>query len=917
MSFFEILDTILLKPLYLIFETVYMIVYKVTDSSGLSIVILSLFVNFLALPLYMRADTMQAEEHALERKLLRGADHIKKTFTGDERMLMLQTYYRQNHYKPAYVLRGAASLLLQIPFFIAAYHFLFDLELLRGVSFGMIYNFGKPDGMFQIGGLVINVLPIIMTVVNLMSCIIFTRGGSLKSKIQLYTMALFFMVFLYNSPAGLVLYWTLNNVFSLTKTVFCKLKNPGKMLVILASVSGAVLAVYGVFFYNYRFISFRRKALLAAAGVLLQLPLIYRIIKGKIKKREVHTGENRNVFLMGALFLTVLIGMLIPSAVMKASPQEFVDITCFYHPLWYIVSSFCMAFGTFMLWGGVFYHLANPDSKVYFERGIWIISGIAVVDYMFFGTDLGLLTSHLQFEKELSFSIKDICLNVVTVLITAFILYYFSKNRQKAVGEILGIGVLALSVMSSVNIVGICRAVESIDGTYMEEKQPEFTLSKTGKNIIVLMLDRAMGDYIPYIFHEKPELLEKFSGFTYYPNMLSLGMLTNFSTPSVFGGYEYTPLELNKRNTELLADKHDEALKVMPVLFEQNGYEVTVLDPPYAGYQWTPDLSIYEDYSGINAYVTTGKFVDPAVAQQGIQNKKRNFFCYGIFKTAPLCFQELIYDRGGYNQAELEINYITGQKREGSYIATGMRGSFVDNYNVLTALPDMTNPVEKESNTLLLMVNNATHEPMLLQEPDYVPQMRVNNTEYGKEYTERFTVDGKTLRVEEDMQLIHYHINMAAMLQLGEWFDYMRENDVYDNTRIIIVSDHGTDTYQRDDLILEDGFDIERNYALLMVKDFNSVGFETSEEFMTCADVPILATENVIKEPMNPFTGKRLGNENKIADEQYVIISIDHDIYVNNGTQFLPAKWYAVKNDMRKPENWRLVAEDAVLPLED
>ena len=48
-----------------------------------------------------------------------------------------------------------------------------------------------------------------------------------------------------------------------------------------------------------------------------------------------------------------------------------------------------------------------------------------------------------------------------------------------------------------------------------------------------------------------------------------------------------------------------------------------------------------------------------------------------------------------------------------------------------------------------------------------------------------------------------------------------------------------------------------------------------------------------------------------------MIISIDHDIYVNNGTQFLPAKWYAVKNDMRKPENWRLVAEDAVLPLED
>ena len=32
---------------------------------------------------------------------------------------------------------------------------------------------------------------------------------------QLYTMALFFLVFLYTSPAGLVFYWTLNNLFSL------------------------------------------------------------------------------------------------------------------------------------------------------------------------------------------------------------------------------------------------------------------------------------------------------------------------------------------------------------------------------------------------------------------------------------------------------------------------------------------------------------------------------------------------------------------------------------------------------------------------------------------------------------------------------------------------------------------------------
>ena len=37
---------------------------------------------------------------------------------------LLQTYYRQNNYKPTYVLKGATSLFLEIPFFIAAYAFL-------------------------------------------------------------------------------------------------------------------------------------------------------------------------------------------------------------------------------------------------------------------------------------------------------------------------------------------------------------------------------------------------------------------------------------------------------------------------------------------------------------------------------------------------------------------------------------------------------------------------------------------------------------------------------------------------------------------------------------------------------------------------------------------------------------------------
>ena len=92
-------------------------------------------------------------------------------------------------------------------------------------------------------------------------------------------------------------------------------------------------------------------------------------------------------------------------------------------------------------------------------------------------------------------------------------------------------------------------------------------LSKNGTNVIVFMLDRAVSGYIPYLFQEKPQLQDQFAGFTYYPNTLSFGVSTVVGTPPLFGGYEYTPEEINKRADEMLSSKQNEALKVMPKIF--------------------------------------------------------------------------------------------------------------------------------------------------------------------------------------------------------------------------------------------------------------------------------------------------------------------------------------------------------------
>ncbi len=791
------------------------------------------------------------------------------------------------------------------------------MQLLNGVSFGPIADLGIPDGLLVIAGRTFHILPVIMTAVNLISCIIFTKGSPLKSKIQLYAMAVFFLFFLYTSPSGLVLYWTLNNIFSLVKTIFYKLKNPGKVLAILASIVGAVIFIYGLFFYHSP--SLIRPLFFAGCGILMQLPFLYIVFSKRMdhvfKSRE-RIG-NKKAFFAGGIFLTVLTGVWIPSSVLQSSPQEFIDIAYFYHPLWFIVSSLCLAAGIFVVWLGIFYWLAKPASRYYFDQFIWILSGVAILDYMFFGKNLGILSPSLVYETGLVFTKKEQLANLAAVFFAAAIFYLIYKNWKKLVTQILVVGILAMGVLSSLNLFQINASINEVKEQLLtRENAYGFTLSKTGKNVIVLMLDRAMGEYVPYLFREKPELKEQFSGFVYYANTISFGPLTNFGTPAIFGGYEYTPMEMNKRSDEPLVSKHNEALKVMPVLFDNHDYEVSVVSPPYANYQWISDLSIYNDYPEIQCSLTVGA-MDRLSAERRVQDNSRNFFCYSILKSVPLCIQKVVYNGGQYNQEEAatEGTVYAGQVAADIYTAAGMNAEFMKHYQALAGLSESFTITDEETNTFLLLTNDLTHEPMMLQEPDYVPAQQVNNTAYEAENQDRFTLEGRTLKMETEQQVIHYQTNMAAMLQLGKLFDYMRENGVYDNTRIILVSDHGRNLEHIEEFLLEDGEDISLYYPLLMVKDFGKEGFTISEEFMTNGDVPTLAMDGIIPDPHNPFTGKAIDSSAKSAPVQYIIGSRDWDVNTNNGNTFLPSIWYSVHDDMRDRENWKRVADDAILPV--
>lgn len=918
MTFIDILETLFIGPLKLVFEIIFQLAYDLIGKPGISIIALSLVMNVLVLPLYKRADAMQEKSRDIEAKLHDGVAHIKKTFSGDERMMILQAYYRQNNYKPTDVLHGSVSLLLEIPFFMAAYQFLSHLHVLSGEGFGPIKNLGAPDGLLVIGGITINLLPVLMTLINVVASAIYLKGFPLKTKLQLYGMAAFFLWFLYDSPAGLVFYWTLNNLFSLGKNIFYKFKNPKKAVTIFLSVTGIVMAALSFLIVNPDLS--KAKIVLRVICALMQLPVIWFFVKSKIKIKQNQkvSAPNKKLFVAGAVFLTLFIGLLIPSNFIADSPQEYVDLTLFFHPLWYLVSSLCFAAGMFLVWMGVFYWLASDKGKVIFERITWVLCGGAVVNYMFFGTKLGIITSALTYENGVRFAVSEQVLNAIIIVAITVVLYFIIAKWSNIAKNILLTATIALAVMSVINVITINKSINEIKtqviaaGESTEDDAPQFKLSKDGNNVVVIMLDRAMGDYVPYILNEKPELKEIFEGFTYYSNTISFGGHTNMGVPALMGGYEYTPVEMNKRSDEALVDKHNESIKVMPALFTQNGYNVTLCDMPYTNYKSVFDTSVYDDYPDINTYVTKGYFSTEEMKKSVIESNKRNFFCLGVMKSLPLFMQRTVYNGGSYNQASSPDNFIA-QKRINSSMATGGTKSFMDPYLVLDNLDKLTVIDEVDSNNFLLLCNDTTHEPLILQSPDFVPQSSVDNTKYDNDHKDRFTVDGKSINITNNLQMMHYQTNMAALMRLGEWFDYLKENDVYDNTKIILVADHGYYLDQNEQLI-HGNIDANAFFPLLMVKDFGSSGeIETNSDFMTNADVPTLAFKDAIENPVNPFTGKPINSDEKTAHDQLIITSKDYKIKENNGNTFMAATWAAVSNNIWDRDDWKFYNDRVVL----
>jgi YidC/Oxa1 family membrane protein insertase len=205
----------------------------VVPSWGIAIMFLSLAVNILMLPLSRIADRFQQQVNETEARLAPELQRIKKNFKGEEQAAKILALYKTERVHPLYSLKSLMGVAVVIPVFIGAFDMLAENIHLLNTRFLWIADLSHPDSLFQLPfqlpffGAEFNLLPFLMTGLSFVASLLHKplaldaqlRNRQVRNMILL---AVAFFVLFYTFPAGMVLYWTTNNLISVIKSLWAR-----------------------------------------------------------------------------------------------------------------------------------------------------------------------------------------------------------------------------------------------------------------------------------------------------------------------------------------------------------------------------------------------------------------------------------------------------------------------------------------------------------------------------------------------------------------------------------------------------------------------------------------------------------------------------------------------------------------------
>jgi YidC/Oxa1 family membrane protein insertase len=210
----------LTKPIFNVLHWIHGLV----GNYGVAILILTLIVKALFFPLANKSYKSMSQMKKLQPEMMK----LREKY-GDDRAKMnqeLMALYKREKVNPV---SGCLPILVQIPVFFALYKVLFvSIEMRHAPFFGWIQDLSAPDptSIFNLFGLLpyavpafllIGVWPLLMGITMFLQTKLNPQPADpMQARIMLMLPLMF--VFLFATfPAGLVIYWTWNNVLSIAQ----------------------------------------------------------------------------------------------------------------------------------------------------------------------------------------------------------------------------------------------------------------------------------------------------------------------------------------------------------------------------------------------------------------------------------------------------------------------------------------------------------------------------------------------------------------------------------------------------------------------------------------------------------------------------------------------------------------------------
>lgn len=182
-------------------------------SWGLAIVLLTIFIRIIIWPLHNKSTRTMKRMGKLQPMM----KDLREKYKDNPQKLNQETMklYREYGVNP---MGGCLPMLIQIPIFFGVFNMINAAVELRGQPFLWVKDLSQPDHLYDILGLPINLLPILMAVTMVIQMRMTPQTGDKLQRRIFMLMPFVFFIFCYNYASALALYWTTQNIVSIGQT---------------------------------------------------------------------------------------------------------------------------------------------------------------------------------------------------------------------------------------------------------------------------------------------------------------------------------------------------------------------------------------------------------------------------------------------------------------------------------------------------------------------------------------------------------------------------------------------------------------------------------------------------------------------------------------------------------------------------